>query len=698
MMPTDIGRLLTPRSVVIVGAKDTSPTSYGVVEALNRLAFRGRLFAVNRPGASAHGLRTATSCAQFGEPIDAAVLLVPAQAVADVLDDVAAAGVHTAVVLASGWAETGAAGAAAQQALVERARLGGVTLVGPNCLGFLNVTAHTGAWTASVAPNLEPGPVAIVSQSGGIGNAAADLAAEYGIGLSYVVTTGNEAMLTTTDVLEHLVDDPHTRSIAMFAEAIAAPAGFLTAAARARELGKAVVVLKAGSSEIAARNAVSHTGSIVGDDRVVDAALRRVGAIRVHSLEELVVTAAVTAHAGPLRSPGIAVVSISGGSVDIVADEAARLDLDLPRFDETSAADIRAVVPGFATVQNPLDLTGGSLGDEFAQVLKVVDRQDGFGAVAVLCNVPAYESCKNATIDGLLDTIGRGLDSITMPGFLLAQTVAHLNAVGRASTRSAGMTGLPGLAIGVTALANLSKWSAPLSSRPPQTPPQTVGTRRAEPVSEWAARELLEPLGVPFVPATLARTAQQAVEAAARYGGPVAIKLVSPDVVHKTDLGAVRLGVTGGHEVREAFAAVQAAASTGGSRPRVDGVQISPMRHGGVELIVGVSRDPQWGPVLAVGLGGVLVEVLRDVAVRLLPVSAAEIDEMLGDLRGTALLDGVRGAPGVDRVALVTAIGRIADAAWQLGDQLEALEINPLRADDTEVEALDAYLAFRSAV
>jgi acyl-CoA synthetase (NDP forming) len=693
-MRTDLGRVLTPRNVAIVGARDSSPTSYGVVEALHRVGFTGRLFAVNRAAEPAHGLPTAATCRQIGEPVDAAVLLVPAHAVGEVLDDVGAAGISTALVFSSGWAETGPDGAADQQALVECARALGITLIGPNCLGFLNVTARTGTWIASVPPDLEPGSVAIVSQSGGTGNALADLAAEYGIGLSYVVTTGNEAMLTTTDVVEYLVDDANTSSIAIFAEAIAEPARFLAAAARARERGKAIVILKAGSSEIAARNAVSHTGSLVGDDRVIDAALRQVAAIRVRSLEELVVTAAVTARAGVLRSPGVAVVSMSGGSVDVIADEAERLGLDLPQFDEASAQDIRGVLPEFATVQNPLDVTGGSLGDEFEQVLKIVDRQDDFGVVAVLCNVPAYDSCKKATIDGLINTVGRGLASITTPGFVLSQTVAHLNAIGRSSTTTAGLTALPGLAIGIAALANLSNWSAKVPVRPVQ--PEPSAERRADAVSEWAARELLEPFGVPFVPAALARSADEAAVAAARFGGPVAVKLVSPDVMHKSDVGAVRLGVEGDVDVRRAFEEVIASAAANVAGLRVEGVQISPMRMGGVELLVGVSRDPQWGPVIAVGLGGLLVEVLQDVALRLLPVSAADIGEMLGELRGAQVLDGVRGEPGVDRGALVAAIGRIADAAWKLGAQLDSLEINPLRVDHDGAEALDALVAFRA--
>jgi len=707
--PSVLARALTPASLAIVGAKDSSATSYGVVEALTRVGFDGRMFAVNRSAAPAHGLATAASCARIGEPVDAAVLLVPAAAVHDVLEDVAEAGIRTAVILSGGWAEAGPEGAARQRALTRRAGELGVTLFGPNCLGFLNVAARTGAWIASVPAGVRPGPVAIVSQSGGVGNALADLAAEFGVGLSCVVTTGNEAVVTTIDVLEYLVEDERTSAIAMFAEAISAPARFLAAAARARELGKAIVILKAGSSALAARNAVTHTGSLVGDDRVVDAALRQAGAVRVRSLEELIVTAGVMAAAGPLRAPGIAVVSISGGSVDIVADEADRLGLDLPPFGDDAAAEIRAVLPGFAAVQNPLDITGAALGDEFAKVLAIVDREDAFGAVAVLSNVPAYDSCKAPGITSLLDTIGTGLRSVAMPGFLLSQTIAHLNETGREAARDAALSALPGLSLGVMALANLSRWSR-WSRRPRRPGPSAAHAAglglppggQDGTLSEWSARELLEPAGVPFVPAALARTPDEAASLAAGFASPVAVKLVSPDVPHKSDIGAVRLGVAGPDDVRLAYQDVLTAGRTSHAGLRVEGVQISPMRRGGVELLVGVTRDPQWGLAIAVGLGGIFAEAVADVAVRLLPVTDSDIEEMLTELRGSAVLAGIRGEPAVDRGALVSAIARIADAAWWLGDTLgdaldgtlESLEVNPLRADHSGAEALDALVVF----
>jgi hypothetical protein len=325
--------------------------------------------------------------------------------------------------------------------------------------------------------------------------------------------------------------------------------------------------------------------------------------------------------------------------------------------------------------------------------------------VAVLSNVPAYEYCKAPGIISLLDTIGTGLRSVTMPGFLLSQTIAHLNETGREAARDAALSALPGLSLGVTALAHLSRWSR-WSLRPRRpgrgaAPAAGLGLPpggHAGALSEWGARELLEPAGVPFVPAALARTPDEAASFAADFASPVAVKLVSPDVPHKSDIGAVRLGVAGPDDVRLAYRDVLTAGHTNHEGLRVEGVQISPMRRGGVELLVGVTRDPQWGLAIAVGLGGIFAEAVADVAVRLLPVTGSDIEEMLTELRGSAVLAGIRGEPAVDRSALVSAIARIADAAWwlgdTLGDALESLEVNPLRADHSGAEALDALVVF----
>jgi acyl-CoA synthetase (NDP forming) len=661
---------------------------------------------VNRSGASAHGLEAFASCADMGRSVDVAVVLTPAAAVPDVLDDLAAAKIGTAVVLSGGWAETGTSGRTAQDAVAERARRLGITLIGPNCLGFVNFADRTGAWVANVPTDWRDGTVAIVSQSGGIGNALMDLAAGWGVGLSRVITTGNEALISTTDVLEYLAVDDTTSAIAVFCEAIRRPERFARAATRALEGGKAIVMLKAGASTAAARNAVTHTGSMVGNDSAVNAALRRLGVVRVDSLEELMATAAVLSGMPPLRGPGVAVVSISGGSVDIVADECERIGVRLPAYDDSVAASLREILPPFASVQNPLDITGGAIGDEFSRVLTVIDKQPGVGLIMVLCNVPASPSCKDASLDRLLGTVADGLEAAATPGVLVAQTVAHAQPHGQAAAERAGISRLlPGLSLGVAVVKHALEWSALVDSidrRGPwvpfehganEMPVASVVPTDPGPLSEWTARRVLAAAGVPVVPAELARSEEQALAAARQWGGPVAVKLVSPDVIHKSDVGAVALAVAGDDQLRAAYRAVIAAA---GPRDRVEGVMVAPMRSGGVELLVGVTTDDDWGPVLAIALGGVLVEAFRDVVYRMLPVDPAEVAAMLDELAGASVLDGRRGRSPVDRGALIDAIVAVGAAAERLGTPLESLEVNPLRVDHAGAEALDAVVVLRS--
>ncbi|WP_238017614.1 acetate--CoA ligase family protein [Dactylosporangium sp. AC04546] len=696
----DMRRLFRSRSIAVIGAKDSSTMAGGVIEAISRIGADGPIYPVHRSGGVVFGRPAARSCQEIGEPVDLALVIVPAAATAEVIADAGAAGIAGAVVFSSGWAESGADGRKRQDQLVADARRCGVTVIGPNCLGFANFARRSCGWVSSLPVSLSVGPVAVLSQSGGVGNAAVDLADEFGIGLSHVITTGNEAMLSTTDALAYLVEDDDTTVIAVFAEQIRNARRFRDIAGRARDAGKAIVFLKAGSSEISARNALSHTGSLVGNDRVIDAAFAQYGVIRVDSLEDLILTSGLIARTGPLRAPGVAVISISGGSCDIVADQAERTRLPLPPFDGDAAAEIRQIVPSFATVQNPLDLTGGSRGDEFKRVLNVTDHVDEVGVIAVLTNVPPYPSCKDPTFDRLLGTISDGLTSVSTPAVLLSQTVAHLNAYGRAAVARAGISlSLPGLHLGTQALAHLSWWSRHrLSASEEGTPVRADGRAEGLPsgvLSEWQSRRLLTSAGVPFVPAVLVHSVEEAVTAAGRMGGPVVLKLVSPDLPHKSDAGAVRLDVEGPAEVRQAYVAVQDAGSAACPGLRVDGVMVSPMRRTGLELLVGVQRDDEWGLVLVVGLGGVWVEILGDTAMRMLPVSRAGIERMLGELQGAALLRGARGRRPVEIDSLVDAVAAVAAAAQSLGDRLDSLEVNPLLVDGGDVEALDALLVLR---
>lgn len=702
--PQRLGSLFRPRRVALVGASDKSTFSRNAFANLVECGFGDRVHLVNRRGVEVHGRPSVASCADIGEEVDVAFLMVPRAGTLEAMSDAAAAGIGNAVVLSSGYGEAGEAGRAAQAELVAHAETLGMTLLGPNHLGFANLVDQVPVTPVPGLPRT-PGPVALLSQSGASSSAMVDFATSAGVGLSYIVTLGNEAMITAGHVLDFLVDDPHTRAVAIFMEAVRDPAVFRHAARRAAAAGKAVVVLKAGSSELSARTAAAHTGALVGDDRVVDAVFRRDGIIRVDSIEDMMITAGLAAHTGPLDRPGVGVVSISGGACDILADRAHDVGLELPAFAAGTEKALAAVMPDYGTVHNPLDVTGAAIIDPglFTSAITTIADDPDVGVVAVINSLPGVgDGAYSGQV--FVDAIGRGIAAASTPAIYVNQVMLPITDHTRAVMRHGAVPyAVPGLRGATVALRNVGWWSQmiradaavgpPTPTAPAPTPPAAEQRRGAW--SEQAARTLLSDAGVPVVPAHLVADADGAVAAANGFGGPVALKIVSPDILHKSDIGAVRLDVEGDDAVRAAHRAVTDAAAAVPDA-RVEGVLVSPMRRGGVELLVGVVRDPHWGPMLAVALGGIYVEVLDDSALSPLPVGPGQARTMLESLRGAALLRGTRGSRPADLDAVAAAVARVSDLACALGDDLESAEINPLRVDGATVEALDALITWRT--
>lgn len=693
-------RLFRPRSVALVGASDKSAFSQIAYHNLVQFGFGEHTYLVTRRGTPTHGQPTVTSCAQIGEPVDVAYVMVPQAGLLDALDDAAAAGIRNACVLSAGYAEAGEAGRAAQAELARHAAGLGMVLLGPNHLGFANLTDGVPVCSVPGLPRV-PGPVALLSQSGASSSAMTDFAAMANVGLSYLVTLGNEAMITAGHVLDYLVDDPGTRAVAVFMEAVRDPETFRRAARRAAEAGKAIVVLKAGSSPLSARTAAAHTGALVGDDRVIDAVFADLGVIRVDSIEDMLITAGAAAELGRLSRTGIGIVSISGGACDIVADRADDLGADLPELAPATRDALAAIMPAYGTVQNPLDVTGAAIIDPgiFTRSIEAMSADPSIGVVGVVNSIPWIDTGRPYGGQMFVDAIGAGLRAASCPTVYINQVMQPVTGYTRAAMERGGVRYvIPGLRQAVVALRNVAWWSEATRTAAAPTPPAPVpvpapGLRRGK-WSEHAARALLAEAGIPVVPARLAGSADEAVKAAAEFpGGPLSVKIVSADILHKSDIGGVRLDVPADEDaVRAAYRAVTAAAPDGA---RIEGVLVSPMRRGGTELLVGVVSDPQWGPVLAVAIGGLFVEVLRDSALAPLPVTPAQAGRLLDRLRGRAILDGVRGAAPADRDALTAVIARIGDLALALGDSLESLEVNPLLIDGDRIEALDTVVTWR---
>ena len=683
--------MLRPRSIALVGATDRSRWSQNTFDNLINRKYAGEIHLVSRRGGTVHGRTAATSCVAVGAPIDLALLMVPMPAIDEAMADLAAADVHNAVILTSGFAETGHDGADHQARLASLARQHNVSLLGPNCLGFVNFIDNVPLWTGGFRAPSKPGSIAVVTQSGANGSFISSLAAQHEIGLSHMVSTGNEADLDCAHFIDHLIDQPEVRAIALFAETIRHAPSFAAAARRAIAAAKPIVVLKIGLSEITARSAQAHTGALVGDDRVFDGVCRQLGIVRVESIEDLLFTADVITRTGVLQPQGLGVVSISGGACEIVADRAQVLHMPMPALSDAAVAELRAALPSFGTPNNPLDITGGAVlqPDLFEQGLRILGKQPEFSALACLFDVPVADEHATEFVLTALRHIAAGLHAAKIPALMISHTVKPVTAT---ATRIIEEIGLPyvssGMHHGMNALGHAFWWSEQYRRLAGASASiATIADASERPNSERATLDYLARCNVPVVPTTLARNADQAVAAARAIGDRVVLKIASDDIAHKSDIGGVALNLEGDVAVADAFRRIMAVAP---ADARIDGVLVAPMRSGGLELFVGCTRDPQWGPVIAVGLGGVWVEVLQDVALRPLPIDAAEVKRMLAELRGAKLLHGIRGMPPVDLDALAAVIARIGDAAVALGPGLEALEVNPLWVRGSEVEALDA--------
>jgi acyl-CoA synthetase (NDP forming) len=697
--PERLSTLFRPRSVALVGATDRSNFSRVAYQNLAAFGFADRTYLVNRRGAQTHGRPTVASCSAIGEPVDVAYLMVSQAAMLDALSDAAQAGIRNAVVLSSGYAEAGPSGREAQQALVTHARSLGIVLLGPNHLGFANFVDQAPVCSVRVTPR-PPGPVALLSHSGASVGAMVKFADMTGTGLSYMITLGNEAMITAASVLQYLVEDEHTRAIALFAETIRDPGVFARAAQQAARAGKPVIALKAGRSELSARTAVAHTGAMVGDDNVIGAVFAALGVVRVDSIEDLMVTAGLGAYLGPLARPGIGIVSVSGGACDILADTAAEAGAVLPEFAERTRASLRELLPAFATAQNPLDVTGAATIEPalFRDAIAVVSSDPGVGVMAVVNTMPWVSDGGRWHGQATANAVGEGIARSEVPVVYVNQTMQPLSDYTRAVMAEARIPYLvAGLRHAMVALAKMTEWSQAIGRQRDEReaaaplPAVSVPGPRRGTWSEEAGRQLLAGAGIPVVPGRLVRSGEDAVAACAELGGSIALKIASADIAHKSDVGGVRLGVTAAdagrvyQELRDLGSRLNAA---------VDGVLATSMATDGLELLVGVVRDPEWGLMLALGVGGVFTEVLKDFALAPLPVSSAQAERMLRSLQAAPVLAGVRGRPAADVPGLARLIERVGQLAAELGPDLASLEINPLWVRGARIEALDVLVSW----
>ncbi|MGX1909497.1 acetate--CoA ligase family protein [Streptomyces phaeochromogenes] len=671
----DLDRFFRPERVAVVGASDAEGRpNTGITKQLLAWSERvgARLHPVHPTRESVFGIPCVASVADLPEEVDLAVLLVSDPL--PVIEELAETKVKFAVAFASGFAETGAEGAAAQARLAAAVERSGLRLLGPNT----NLNAFE-----RFREDLDGPAIALITQSGHQGRPVFTMQ-ELGVRLSHWAPTGNEADLESADFISYFAEQPEVGAIACYVEGLKDGRSFLLAADRAARRGVPVVAVKVGRTETGSRTAASHTGKLTGADAVVDAAMRQYGVIRVDGLDELQDTAALLARARPPSADGVVVYSISGGTGAHFSDLATEAGLSLPRLSAGKQAELHEWIPEYLDVSNPVDNGGHPVGDWRGR--KIIDAILADPAVGVLiCPITGpFPPMSDKLARDLVDAAEQTDKLVCVVWGSPVGTEAAYRETLLGSSRVATFRTFSNCITAVRAHLEHARFSsfyrspfdeAPRTSSPSFRKAQAL-MRPGQQLSEHAAKQLLRAYGIRVPREQLVTSAAASVRAAGLVGYPVVMKASGAQLAHKTELGLVKIGLTSASQVRDAYRDLTDIARY--EDVPLDGVLVCQMVEPGVEMVVGVTQDALFGPTVTVGLGGVLVEVLRDTAVGVPPFGEDQARSMLSELRGRALLDGVRGRPPADLDALVEVVLRVQRMALELDGELSELDINPL--------------------
>ena len=684
----NLAPLMKPTSIAVVGASQRLTRATRVVANLQRFGYAGKIFPINPRYSDVLGLPCYPDLGATPERADSVVVAIPAEQVPDVLRAAVANGVRGAVVLSSGFAEAGPEGKQRQAELERLATDHGLLICGPNCYGVFNIRLGASTFSADMAEPLRPGPVGVVSQSGGFSHAIAEyLMQQRCVGVSYIVSCGNQAGLTVEDYVAYLVDDGDTHVVGAFVEGFKKPDTFRQAAARARALGKPIVVLKVGRSENARQAMLAHTGSLAGTAEIVEAMLKQSGVVQVSSLNEMIDTLALlpAARRSAPRSWRVGILSGLGGECGRASDAADRAGVELPPLSAASVETMKSFMPDFASPRNPLDGTGAMYEDArlFPQLFDVMLREEAIDVVAVNLRVnvpkPGGGAPSRQFSRAMIEALPRNPERLVLAFSSFAGGDLDQDVVG--ALADAGVPFLESTETAMLALRHAREHRRFLGrpDLPPSSPAAPrAGARLSGTLGNADAMQLLRDFGMPLAETVAVKDAEAAVAAADRLGYPVVLKIDSPDIAHKTDVGGVRVGCGDGAAVRAAFRDMLGEVRRRAPAARIDGALVQRMIGGGREMILGVKTDPLVGPAVVCGFGGIFVEQLRDVSLRVPPIGPADAAEMIAELRGAAILSGARSRPPADTRGLADAIVRLAALADAYRHSLRAVDINPL--------------------
>jgi acetyl coenzyme A synthetase (ADP forming)-like protein len=691
-----VGRFLAPRNIAVVGAS-RRPDAVGgrILDNLLAAPFAGRVHPVNARASEVRGLRAYPSVDAIPDPVDLAIVAVPAAEVLSAAEQCARKGVAALLVISAGFAETGEAGAARQAELLRICRAAGMRVIGPNCFGVVNTDPGV-RLNATFSPIAVPaGAIGFVSQSGALGLAIIDYASALGLGLSSFVSVGNKADVSGNDLLQYWETDGRTRVVLMYLESFGNPRKFARIAGRVAR-GKPVVAVKSGRSAAGSRAAASHTGALVAADVTVDALFRHAGVIRTDTLEQMLDVAMLLAHQPVPRGRRVGIVTNAGGPGILCADACAAEDLEVPALAEATRTRLRAFLPPEATVTNPVDMIATATAAHYAEAVRLVGSDPDIDAIVVIFIPPL--ATRSDDVARAIVAAARDLPAGTTIASVFMSARGVPEALRTADVQIPSYAFPEDAAIALGRVARYGAWLAR-----PVAPPSRLEVRRDEAAAivaralgqggGWLAPDdvgaLLACYGLPVVEQRIARDAAEAGRVAGELGGAVALKAIAPGVLHKTEAGGVRLGLEGGAAVASAAEAMTSALAARGHG--ATGFVVQRMAPEGVEMLVGVVHDARFGPVVACGAGGVLVELLGDVATRLAPISAVDASEMVRSLKIYPLLTGFRGAPVRDVRALEDALVRVGAMAGDL-PEIGELDLNPLVVAASGAHVVDARI------
>jgi acetate---CoA ligase (ADP-forming) len=685
--PLDLAALMAPRSIAVIGASGNEG-GYSSRSLTNLLGtgYAGRIFPVNPRYEELEGLRCYPSVGAIGEPVDAAILLVRADLVPEAVRDCAAAGVKAITVCAAGFAEDGGTGRNRQRELVDLARAQGSRLLGPNCIGAVSVTDNVVACpTLNITGSCLPGSISIISQSGGMAVNLFNRAQGRGVGIRGFVSVGNEGDVDVADLVDAFADDPSTRVIAIFLEELRDVPAFTTAVAKAHRAGKPVLVLKAGRSDAGQRSSLSHTGAMAGSHAVFRSVMEQLGVLEVDSVDSLIDTADLMARVAPPASNRLLIVSPSGGECSYAADRASELGLEVPELSEDTVAALSKTLR-FGTPSNPFDLTGQVIGNsEFLlSVLAELERAQEFDMV--LYAIPTWSS---HDAERLLPGFITAAEASSKPTVISAWTAANLTERGEDLLAASSAPHFASADAALTALSHLARWAAlrPAAMRTASRAGQAA-TGAAVPMprpaelaalpTEHQAKSFLARHGLAIAREVLVEDPARAAKAAAEIGWPLVAKQLCADVVHKSDLGLVRVGVRDEGELTRAAEDFGRIVSE--QNLVSEGLLLAELRTG-AEVIIGGVRDPNFGPLVMVGAGGILAELLDDVVFRQCPVTREEAAKAIGELAVGRLLRGYRGT-AYDLDSLIELVVHFSEL-FAASDWLQQADLNPVIVSET---------------